>query len=860
MLNTRCPACGLEVAAESRFCAHCGANLAASAVVTAPPAHNPAKAGLHDGRFPVGIVLGERYRILGLLGRGGMGEVYRAHDLKLEQQVALKFLPEAAAFNPSLMERFRGEVRIARQISHRNVCRVYDLGDINGAAFISMEYVDGEDLASLLRRIGRLPGDKALEFARRLCAGLAAAHEKGVLHRDLKPANIMIDGRGQLLIMDFGLAAVADAITGPDIRSGTPAYMSPEQKAGRDVTVRSDIYALGLVLAEMFSGSRPTADGTLTSTSKDVDPAIEKVIQRCVDPNPARRFASALDVARALPGGDPLAEALAAGETPSPAMVAASEDTGALSVRAAVVCLAFIVVALIAAVLLRNREGMLPVIPAPYSPEVLEQKARDLAVRFGYTDPPVDEAAGFTADSDYRRHAAETWTLPEFRSRMASGRPAWIGFWYRSSPGYLVPRFTLTVSPSDPPPLVPGMVLVAIDTKGWLTRFAAVPPRAETGGTAPFNWNELIAAGGFGEATLRPAEPQSVPPVSFDERAAWTGTLDGTPALPIRIEAASWKGRLVYFDLVWPWDRPAANPARQPRFGSLLVLGVILAALSLAGVLAWRHYRSQRGDLTGALRLGTFAAACSLLAYLLQAHHVASVSELDLLIEAAKSSVFGGLLLACLYIALEPYVRRRWPQSLISWTRLLGGGIRDPLVNGQLLVGVACGLVSFLVIGTTIVLTGYYESGALTPAALLGTGQATGIALFTLLLAILGALLVFFLIFLVRTILRRDWLAAAAIVMLAAMTANAPFLIARIGTAFMAAFGMWVLLRFGVLPLVAGAFVHMILLRLPITLDLSAWYSDASLVALGTVLALSVWSFRHALGGRRVWKGDLLET
>jgi serine/threonine-protein kinase len=137
---TRCLACGTDVAAESRFCAACGANLAASAVATAPPTAGPAPDGTaeavpyfaptpKDGRFPVGIVLGERYRILGLLGRGGMGEVYRAHDLKREQQVALKFLPEAAAYNPSLMGRFRGEVRIARQISRRNVCRVYDLGE-----------------------------------------------------------------------------------------------------------------------------------------------------------------------------------------------------------------------------------------------------------------------------------------------------------------------------------------------------------------------------------------------------------------------------------------------------------------------------------------------------------------------------------------------------------------------------------------------------------------------------------------------------------------------------------------------------------------------------------------------------------
>jgi serine/threonine-protein kinase len=200
----------------------------------------------------------------------------------------------------------------------------------------------------LLRQIGRMPPDKAVEISRKLCAGLAAAHEKGVLHRDLKPANIMLDSQGQVRIMDFGLAAAADAIAGGDIRSGTPAYMAPEQKEGREVTVRSDIYSLGLVLYEIVTGKKSGGSGS--SLSKDVDPAMEKVIQRCLDPNPRNRFASALDIARALPGGDPLAEALAAGETPSPEMVAASEDTGALSVRATAACFAFVVVALIAAV------------------------------------------------------------------------------------------------------------------------------------------------------------------------------------------------------------------------------------------------------------------------------------------------------------------------------------------------------------------------------------------------------------------------------------------------------------------------------------------------------------------------------
>src|ERR1041385_103378 len=201
-----------------------------------------------DGRFLPGTLLGGRYRILSLLGRGGMGEVYRAMDLTLGQSVALKFLPEEASRNQRLLERFHGEVRVARLVSHPNVCRVYDIGEIEGAPFLSMEFVDGADLASLLRRIGRLPADKALDIARRLCAGLAAAHEKGVLHRDLKPANIIIDGRGEVLITDFGLAAVAGELEAAELRHGTPAYMSPEQLAGREVTVRSDLYGLGLVL------------------------------------------------------------------------------------------------------------------------------------------------------------------------------------------------------------------------------------------------------------------------------------------------------------------------------------------------------------------------------------------------------------------------------------------------------------------------------------------------------------------------------------------------------------------------------------------------------------------------------------
>jgi serine/threonine-protein kinase len=250
-----CRSCAKDIPDSSRFCMSCGAVLDGAPLVTQTvavppstptpprtPSHLSSSSGsLPAGRFLPGALLANRYRIVALLGRGGMGEVYRAHDLTLGQEVALKFLPEVAARNPAALARFYNEVRIARQVSHSNVCRVYDLGEVEGQPYLSMEYVDGEDLGSLLRRIGRLPSDKAVEIARQLCAGLAAAHAKGVLHRDLKPANVMLNGRGQVVVTDFGLAALADEIPGEEIRNGTPAYMAPEQLAGREVTVQSDI-------------------------------------------------------------------------------------------------------------------------------------------------------------------------------------------------------------------------------------------------------------------------------------------------------------------------------------------------------------------------------------------------------------------------------------------------------------------------------------------------------------------------------------------------------------------------------------------------------------------------------------------
>ena len=182
-------------------------------------------------------------------------------------------------------------VRIARKVSDPNVCRVFDVAETDGQHYVSMEYVDGEDLSSLLRRIGRLPEDKAVEIARQLCAALAAAHEEGVMHRDLKPANIMLDGRGRVKLTDFGIAAMTE------VRAGTPIYMAPEQLAGTEVSVKSDLYSLGLVLHELFTGKRVFESDDLNELSRlhqqplaaslpsmsQVDPTIDRVVRHDLD-------------------------------------------------------------------------------------------------------------------------------------------------------------------------------------------------------------------------------------------------------------------------------------------------------------------------------------------------------------------------------------------------------------------------------------------------------------------------------------------------------------------------------------------------------------------------------------------------
>jgi serine/threonine protein kinase len=801
---------------------------------SAPSGHVP---------FASGTVLGQRYRIVHLLGRGGMGEVYRADDLLLGQPVALKFLPAAATANVSALNRFRNEVRTARQVSHPSVCRVYDIGEAEGLTYLSMEYVDGEDLASLLRRIGKLPEEKALEIARQLCAGVAAAHDKSVVHRDLKPANIMLDGKGQVRITDFGIAGVATQIR--DTRSGTPAYMSPEQLAGKEVTARSDIYALGIVLCELLTGKRPPL-----VDSTGMDPKVERVIRRCLEPDPQMRPGSALSVSAALPGGDPLAAALARGDTPAPELVANAGPAEGLRPWVAVTFLAAVVVGLGLSCVLRQQHDLINKLPMENSPEVLAAKAREIAKSFGYTERPVDTIYAWEYDEDYLRFAREPKNPP---SALSPYPPA-IHFWYRQSSHY--PNTSdLDVYESQREALGPGMQDFVLDSEGRLIAFEARPStetHAAVGGIA-FDWSRLFEAAGLDAARFQAAPSKLIPLSPFDARAAWTGSTEG--ATELRVEAAAFDGRPVSFRVLGPWARPSRPPAFSFRpFPTPIFILFMLALPGVAGFLAWRNVRSGRGDRQGAFRVASFLSLGILLEELLFMHHVPTLAEFGLLYTMMQSAVALGALGWLLYMAFEPQLRKRAPEILVSWNRVLAGRFRDPVVGGHLLAGIAVGTIGLCAAASLNV----SPFVAVFPPQL-PSSNASLLAWLSYLLIVMipGGLGCALLISLISMAVQRRWLAAVLFVLLMTLIVlpsySRPSLLITVRLLIIQTVFAFTLVRFGVLATVAALFAAFVIELFPLTTNWSAWYAPAALLGIATLIGLALYGFVTTLSGRKQW-------
>lgn len=927
-----CPKCGAQISAHARFCSACGAGvdpysgstlvgndagLEGETFVAAPstprkppsspptprnprtsPSANPLISSdpIGGGRFTPGQIIAERYRVVALAGRGGMGEVYRAEDLTLTQVVALKFLPQDLSQDAAALARFHAEVRNARQVSHPNVCRVFDIGETGGDLFLTMEYVDGEDLASVVRRIGRLSPDKATEIARQICAGLAAAHERGVIHRDLKPANVMLDGAGKIRITDFGLASLAATVQGADARAGTPAYMAPEQLTGREVTAKSDIYSLGLILYEILTGKRAfeastfpelmklRESGTITNPSKlvrDLDPLIERVILRCLELEPDKRPSSALQVAAALPGGDPLAAALAAGETPSPEMVAAAGTTEGIKPQLGLALVATVLIGLVAHMYLADRYRIQNLTPLDKPSEVLLARSQEVIQQLGFSETPADTAHGFFADYDYLSYIQQHDKSQARWQRLSSDRPPTIVFWYRQSPremqvssffNFFTSGGSGIVTLSEPPSDITGMISVCLDSRGRLLFFKRIPPEHDppSGASPPPDWSPLFSAAGLDPSTFTAATPEWADLLYSDTRAAWTREITSPIRATERVEAAAYRGKPVYFRVLYPWADPWRDRSHQPSGHQKLasIIGIVVFAAVLLGsiLVVKRNVRQKRGDEAGSWRLGNFLFFVFLAMWALQAHHLASLDEFGTVILALAWGFLISTFARLLYFALEPFVRRRDPHTLIGWVRLIGGKIRDPLVGRDVLIGMTYGVLLGAFESVDNILLPLFgglppQPGALSMESLLGVGPALGSVFAYTWIYVLYSLGIFFLLFLLRFLVKKDWIAAIVIVFLGAITNTGGD---YFWVTFLALAVIWlsiylVLRRFGLLALVVGLVVQNMLVVFPMTSHLSRWYASGAIAGVMIIIAIALFAMYNALAGQPLFSTKALD-
>jgi predicted Ser/Thr protein kinase len=855
---------------------------------TRPPSSHPSSSSVH-GRFEPGTRLGTRYRVVALLGRGGMGEVYRADDLELNQSVALKFLPEKVARSAGDLARLRQEVRIARQIAHPNVCRTYDIAEADGQVFVVMEYVDGEDLASVLRRLGRPTPDKAIEIARQLCLGLGAAHENGVLHRDLKPANIMIDGRGRVRITDFGLAGTVEELAAEGAVAGTPGYMAPEQQRTGAASIQSDIFSLGLVLFELFTGkraadvtprpdpARPDSDSsprTPSSLVGDVDPIVERVILRCLERDPARRPQSAYAVFGALPGGDPLAAAVAAGETPSPELVANAGVEGSLrplyaSALAVVTVACLLGLSAIQTPLLRG-------LGKP--PSVLSVRAEEILTRVTGHPAPKYSSEAFRYAPEPKQtmsHAdsvAAAKTKPKVKPEPAKQ------YWRRWSPKRFdtenihQPKAVL----DDPPQAYPGSGTVLLDMQGRLLALEALPPPgADSLAPRSPNWTAVLESAGRDPARAVAVPPPAAFIAHADTIAAWR--LSDSTAAETTLVAAAIGGHVVRVEtfagrddlgrLAVRVDAPA--PGIQQWIG-VLFLDVIPLIGSL--FLAIRNLRSKRGDIRGAMVVGISIIVLYLFDHLFFSN-IGEVGLFDLLLVMTYGSPLGhalihGVSMALAYLAIEPYIRRLWPSVLVSWARLVAGRFKDPIIGRDVLIGVAFGAV-IEIIGTGTQIFERSLGLLTTPTKLsddlfitmISAPSTVGTVCYSIAVAFLRATGFFTLLVIFRFILRSSRLAVIG-TLLFFLLSGLDYSSKAIGIdipvqILILTMGMFLALRFGYVTTLVALTVTTLAENLPWSLDFSSWVAPQTMFAWASLAVVLGYSFVTAVGGRSIFSDPL---
>jgi len=862
-------------------------------------------------RFGPGQLINKRYLVIAQIGEGAMGEVYRAEDKRLGGDVALKFLSLDAATDADNLKRLHAEASLARTVTHPNVCRVFDIGDVDGQPFISMEFVDGETISSLLRRIGRLPADKALSVAHQICAGLAWAHERKVLHRDLKPANIMLDGNGEVRIADFGLSTHLEDLGGDRRRAGTPAYMAPEVLRGKGATARSDLFSLGLILYEIFTGKpvyRPTTISQLEAMHDlpipspativpDINPGVERAIMLCLEREPSLRPASARELAAILPGGDPLVAALEAGQIPSVRQVAAAGGEGVMSGEKAAYLTAAMLIAMTLAISVGQYASLLRAVPLRKSVPVLVAAAENVVERLGYSPETRYKASGFDFYEEYVELIRERDQSESRWNRLSFSRPSPIDFWYRQSPRPLTTENSeQRVTMNDPAFAVGGMVKVRLDTKGRLREFLYFTPaepsiglgavearsasaetlqqgagKATTGvakaeGVTPrTDWRPIFELAGLSLDAFTVTSTVRVPPVFADERFTWEGVYPDVPSEQVRIEGASLGGKAVAFRIVEKQWVGASVTQPQSASGWLnagRAFSFITEAIAVIAIviLAAKNLRERTGDLQTALRLGVAMGLASVASLWLYADHPRYLpDEMQFLVRASRMGVPTAVWFWLAYIAIEPYARRVWPETLISWSRFIRGGVTSPLVGHHVVWGcvggVFCAAIAYMHrlsapwIGSPPTFPWFDPERGIEP--LQGLSNAMGAFVSLLPFSAKYAFTFLVMLLLLKLVIKRKWIAATAYTVLQTLLwtllrGDSPISIVFMGA--VASISALLLVRVGMLGLMVGVLTfHVVVIFAP-AISYGAFWTPTALTALAAIGAVFSLALLAALG------------
>jgi len=540
--------------------------------------------------------------------------------------------------------------------------------------------------------------------------------------------------------------------------------------------------------------------------------------------------------------------------------------------------MAAIVVGLAVLIGLRGRAAFARYVPADMSGPVLDYRARQAIARLGYPETPVDVFGAFHVGGDYltwarERGGADRWT------ELGSGRTPGFGYWVRTSPEPLVPMRDGTRPHDDDPPLrTEGMTLVYVDAKGFVSEFYRVPPQhaAPAAGpsvSAPIDWQAVFDVVGWPRDRFVAAAPEWTPPLVTDTRVAWTGTVPALGAIPLRLEAAAFAGRIVYVQAVGPWTHASRVASPPPAGGQwwLRTFSAVIVGLLFAGsaLLARRNVIAGRGDQRSAWRLALVVGVLDVLRWLFVAHFSGDyATDQRQLLQAVAGALLDAGLVWLSYLGIEPWLRRHWPTSLISWSRLLGGGRRDPLVGRDILIGIAFGaaIAAYVAVSRDVVaaITGQPPGPMFNGVVLLTSARWVVAGVFgTASNSLLNGVLLSMLYVVLRQLLRMPVVAAILATVILALLISSDDWRPDTWHGFAISMGMSALLllpllRFGLLPFIVSWWTNAVLESIVLTSRLDAWYAPPTWLIGGGLAALALFAFVQSRAGAPLF-GRLLE-